>query len=65
MGMEFLEDCDGNNLSDDPDTPGVCWNDWHWDGVVVELVPDTGSKTACTLAMSINVFEKKVQGLVM
>ena len=36
----IFEDCDGNNLSDDPDTPGVCWNDWHWDGVCLTCSDD-------------------------
>ena len=36
----IFEDCDGNNLSDDPSTPGVCWNDWHWDGECLTCFED-------------------------
>ena len=36
----IFEDCDGNNLSDDPSTPGVCWNDWHWDGECLTCYED-------------------------
>ena len=31
-GDGVFEDCDGNNLSEDENTVGVCWNDWRWDG---------------------------------
>ena len=31
-GDGFFEDCEGNNLSEDENTVGVCWNDWRWDG---------------------------------
>ena len=31
-GDGVFEDCEGNNLSEDENTVGVCWNDWRWDG---------------------------------
>ena len=39
-GDGIYEDCEGNNLSEDENTVGVCWNDWSWDGECLTCYED-------------------------